>query len=230
MNLTDINNIKLNNNKPREIYFIRHGESIGNKLNLIQGHFDTDLTETGFSQAEHTSRFFAENQDNFNIKFIYSSDLKRTQNTAKPISEKLNLELKIKQELRETSFGKWEGRKSDDVEAEDPENYYKWRNQRPWAPAWCESFENLRKRSFGALKQILAETDNSENNSENNNIIIVSHGTFIYSLISYYSPEYKPPTYNCGINIIQINNNSNNNLEITLKRKNFIAPNVIETA
>ena len=39
------------------LYFIRHGESEGNKIRAFLGHTDLDLTEKGHSQAQNTAEF-----------------------------------------------------------------------------------------------------------------------------------------------------------------------------
>ena len=43
-----------------KIYFIRHGESIGNAQQRFLGHTDLDLTELGYKQAEATAEFLSD--------------------------------------------------------------------------------------------------------------------------------------------------------------------------
>ena len=67
-------------NLKTKIYFIRHGESLGNAARKILGHTDLDLSELGYRQAFAT----AEHLKDIHIDVIYSSDLMRAMHTAEP--------------------------------------------------------------------------------------------------------------------------------------------------
>ena len=86
------------------LYFIRHGESIGNINRICLGHTDLDLTEKGRAQAALAGDALSD------VVFskIYSSDLIRAYNTALPHAEKRGMEIVATKELRELYFGKWE--------------------------------------------------------------------------------------------------------------------------
>lgn len=93
---------------PREkkIIFVRHGQSEANAENIFSGQQDPDLTKLGVQEAEETAQLLA----NVNFQAIFSSDLKRAEQTAKIIAEKTgNIKVSFHEELKEVYGGKLEG-------------------------------------------------------------------------------------------------------------------------
>jgi probable phosphoglycerate mutase len=64
------------------------------------------LNETGRQQAEKIAQALAKAP----IKAIYSSPLERAMETAAPLAQALNLEIKVQPGLSEINFGKWQGK------------------------------------------------------------------------------------------------------------------------
>ncbi len=93
-------------NKSCILYLVRHGETEWNVKRLIQGHKDIPLNEKGKQQAIKLARQLR------NIRFdaIYSSDLKRTSETAELIGIERNLKIITSKSLRERDFGSFAGR------------------------------------------------------------------------------------------------------------------------
>ena len=87
-----------------KLYFIRHGQSIGNLHEIYLGHTDLDLSELGHKQAAAT----AEHLRDVKLDAIYSSDLLRAHNTAVPHAELRGLEINDSVNLREIFLGDWE--------------------------------------------------------------------------------------------------------------------------
>ncbi len=87
------------------LLLVRHGESEWNKVGRYQGHSDTSLSTTGVWQAERLRDRLAGQR----IDAVYSSDLKRALDTAQTVVSKRNLVVVSCQELREISFGEFEG-------------------------------------------------------------------------------------------------------------------------
>ena len=103
------------------IYFVRHGQSIWNKENRIQGHSHCPLSELGISQAENVSVEISK----FPIKYFYSSDLLRARQTAEIIKDKagINLEIVFDSRLREYNTGPaYQGKMLD----ERPKDYHQY--------------------------------------------------------------------------------------------------------
>lgn len=65
------------------LYFIRHGETLLNKLGRVQGRCDSPLTEEGHRSAS----LLRQSLENLNISAVYSSDLPRAYATAEIICQ-----------------------------------------------------------------------------------------------------------------------------------------------
>lgn len=72
----------------KKIYFVRHGESEGNALEIHQSE-STPLTEIGQSQAQMIARRFSKTP----IDLIIASPCMRAQQTARAIADKNNLKI-----------------------------------------------------------------------------------------------------------------------------------------
>lgn len=185
----------------RNIWLVRHAQSLANQAQIIQGQgiLNTKLTKLGLQQAQTTADYFYD--QGLKIQHLYASNLKRAQQTAEIIAQKLSLNLQTEEDLKEADFGKWEGCYFAALAIQDPENYNKWIQDKTWRPSWCESFEDLQKRANVVLQKILAQT--------NQNIIIVSHGGLMAALIASLTDSYgkHPSSHNCGITHLQLINN-----------------------
>lgn len=89
------------------IYLIRHGETIENKQQILQGHLPGHLTEEGIKQAEALKDQLAESAAPFDL--ILVSDLKRTMDTAAIINKRLHLPIIPSALLRERDWGSYTG-------------------------------------------------------------------------------------------------------------------------
>ncbi len=135
---------------------VRHGFSAANQIRRFAGHYDVELTDIGHEQAKRC----AEALKNEKIDAIYSSDLKRAFDTAKPIGEELGLPVIPKETLREIYAGQWEGRLFNDLLEEYPEDYGLWKTD--IGKAACtggESVMQLSERILAALADIAAHHD-----------------------------------------------------------------------
>ncbi len=106
-------------------YIVRHGQTNWNILGKTQGHGNSDLTAKGIEQANELSESIV----NYPIDYIYSSDLGRAVQTAQILGDKLNIEVKETESLREMGFGEWEGLLIDEIKANYANVYTTWRNE-----------------------------------------------------------------------------------------------------
>ena len=106
-------------------YIVRHGQTNWNILGKTQGHGNSDLTAKGIEQATE----LAESIVNYPIDYIYSSDLGRAVQTAQILGDKLNIEVKETEALREMGFGEWEGLLIDEIKSNYASVYTTWRNE-----------------------------------------------------------------------------------------------------
>jgi 2,3-bisphosphoglycerate-dependent phosphoglycerate mutase len=92
-----------------EVVLIRHGSAQHSTpdqpLELIQGQSDPELTELGRDQALAV----AERLSAATPGAIFVTPLRRTQQTAGPLAERLGIEPVVLPELREVYLGDWEG-------------------------------------------------------------------------------------------------------------------------
>ncbi len=103
-----------------KLILIRHGQSEYNLIRRYTGQTDVELTEKGRVQAKITGDYILEN---YKIDEIWSSDLKRAIDTAKPIADALGLEIKTDKRLREIYAGDWQGMLFSEVEEKFAEEY-----------------------------------------------------------------------------------------------------------
>lgn len=92
------------------LYFTRHGKTILNTMDRVQGWADTPLTPNGVEVAEFLGKGLK--AEDINFKAAYSSDLGRARQTAKIILKtKGQGEMTITEvpQIRETNFGSYEG-------------------------------------------------------------------------------------------------------------------------
>src|SRR5664279_1147846 len=92
------------------LYIVRHGQTVDNLENRIQGHTDSPLTKLGVRQAEAVADRLA--SENFSA--IYSSDLGRAIHTAEIIAAKHDLPVQPTPLLRELNLGVAQGLTGDE--------------------------------------------------------------------------------------------------------------------
>lgn len=84
----------------------------------MQGWKNTPLTDTGIKQANQLSQRLS----NVILDAIFTRTSKRAIQTAEIVNRERNLEVYKYDDLREISFGKWEGRTSEEMKRKIREN------------------------------------------------------------------------------------------------------------
>lgn len=162
-----------------ELYFVRHGKTEWNLEGKYQGgHGDSPL----LPESLHDISLLAKRLQNTKIYHMYSSPLPRAKTTAETLIKDLKhqIPLSIVRDLREFDLGIMEGRKFSELEEEMPEVIYAFRNDPAnydYGLIRGESFEKVAERTTKAVKKIVAEND------EQSNIVIVSHGAALVTMI-----------------------------------------------
>lgn len=159
--------------KLQRLFFIRHGQSEWNKLNMIQGQKNTILTEFGKKQAQSIGNRLL-NED---IDIIYTSDLERAYATAKIISNVINKPLISSEFIREINFGPWEGITIKEIKEKYKDEYSIWLKEPDKLN--INGIETLQTVQDRAMKYI----DYIINENKGKNIAIVSHGALLKVLI-----------------------------------------------
>jgi probable phosphoglycerate mutase len=92
------------------------------------------------------------------IEAVYSSDLQRVYETAEIATAGSGLPIHRTADLREASFGTWQGKRWADVEREFPKEVANYRRDYGhYAPPGGESLTSLRRRSAGAFQRIVGD-------------------------------------------------------------------------
>jgi broad specificity phosphatase PhoE len=146
------------------IFLARHGESDWNVEKRFQGHSDRPLTERGRQQAHALADLVAFEE----IEAVYTSPLKRAQETAEIVAATAGLEPVELPELREVDTGSWSGLSRADVEARFPEGFARWRSG---GSGWedGESYEEMAERVIRALRTIAEDHPDGR-------VLVISHG------------------------------------------------------
>jgi len=180
----------------KNILLIRHGQSEWNKLNLFTGFKNIELSEQGIDEANKAGQNFK----NLNIKFdiVFTSELKRAQETAKIILKNLDQwdhlygEGKIITDIKlnERDYGDLTGlNKKETADKFGEEQVHKWRRGYSDQPPNGESLEDVVRR----VKIYFEETINPAiQSADNNNILIAAHGNSLRALLivmNIYDPS-----------------------------------------
>lgn len=157
----------------KKLILVRHGESEYNAKGIIQGHIDTDLTPKGIIQAHLLA---LELKSKFNIKKIFSSDLRRAYRTAYIIGDNIGLDIIKDNRLREMYFGDWEGKSYQEIFQNKKDYFYKWlKNPIKYPLPSQEKKEDFFKRISNFLNDILKLKEEE--------IAIVGHGGSIQAIL-----------------------------------------------
>ena len=141
-----------------QILFIRHGETDWNRIRRIQGHLDIPLATTGVEQAQRLARRFADEAgQGGRLDAIYSSDLQRAQQTARPIAAALGLPLQLREGLRERQYGAFQGYDKEEIAERYPDEYEHWQTRDAgFAPPAGESMRAFYHRVMDAIAPLVA--------------------------------------------------------------------------
>ena len=149
-----------------EITIVRHGETMWNVEQRIQGQHNSKLTENGTLQAELVGKALVKRE--FDV--LISSDLERAAETAGIINKQLSLPLTYNANLRERSFGILEGKTLSEIKKQYPHEYTSYKSREPkFVIPEGESIEQLFVRVTSAIEEIARKYQNEK-------VLIVSHG------------------------------------------------------
>lgn len=105
--------------EPGAWYLVRHGQTTWNKNRRIQGHANIPLSEQGKLQIAALARRIHDRR----FAAIYASDLDRTIHSARILAGSAETPVEPVPDLREFSYGEWEGLMIEEVETRDPHRF-----------------------------------------------------------------------------------------------------------
>ena len=179
------------------VLLIRHGQSKGNAERRFGGHTATPLSARGHRQAELTARTLRSES----LTAIYSSDLARAMETARPLSNLTGLPVHGTSAFRERSVGVMEGLTFEDAAQQHPEQYAALlRRDFEHVLEGGESYRQLLDRAWQKLDELIMQNHGGK-------IAVFSHtGTIcilaLHLMGALDAPELKPvwiSSANCGI-------------------------------
>jgi probable phosphoglycerate mutase len=169
------------------VLLIRHGQSQGNAERRFGGHTATPLSARGRNQAAATARTLKSES----LTAIYSSDLARAMDTAKPLANMTGLPVQGTSAFRERSVGVMEGLTFEDAAQQHPEQYAALlRRDFEYVLSGGESYRQLLDRARQKLDEIIEEHRGGK-------IAVFSHtGTIcilaLHLMGALDAPELKP--------------------------------------
>lgn len=161
-----------------EIYIIRHGETVWNAKNLLQGSTDIELNEYGRALAGETG----ENLENVHFDKIYSSPLIRAYETACLIRGHRNIPIIRDERIRELCFGIHEGHNFKKLleDESDPFHYFFEHPELYRAPEQGETLEHICERAADFMKEVIEPQA-----KELERVMIVAHGAMNKALMCH---------------------------------------------
>ena len=188
---------------------MRHGETIWNQKRLLQGSTDINLNESGRELATRTAIQLSD----VNFDIIFCSPLKRALETASIMKGDRNISIFTDNRIKELGFGFYEGLNVDDLlnDTACPFHHFFDNPDLYLAPSDGETLEQLISRGKSFMKDIIEPMENTYSR-----ILIVAHGAMNKAILAYVKNLEVKDFWsgglqaNCGISIIQLNNNAYN--------------------
>ncbi len=154
------------------LFLVRHGQTAWNILGKAQGHADIPLDPMGLSQAQSLGESFGPPR----VDRILSSDLLRAKQTAEPLGLATGAPIAFRTDLRERSFGEWEGKPFEGLyHVMDEQANRDGVSALRVRPPGGESFADV----WARLGAIYAEIINADDN-----LAVVSHGGTLSLLLA----------------------------------------------
>lgn len=182
-----------------KIFFVRHGKDDDGYRG---GWSDFDLIPEGKEQAERLARHLKENNGEYRIRRIISSDLQRALSTARFIAEELDLPVREESRLREINNGDLAGMPNDEALEKYPGLFFSsLQMDEPYPNG--ESPAGFYTRIKNWFDEFTARCNNT-----NDNILVVTHGgviNIIYYLVNGMEWSNKNSAFkteNCGVYIL----------------------------
>ena len=151
------------------IDLIRHGSPIGGKM--YRGHsIDHPLSEQGWQQMRDSIGDYDQWDQ------IISSPMIRCSDFAEEVSHTHNIPLQIIDNLKEVSFGAWEGKNARDIERQEYLDFY--HDPLNNRPAGSEPLEDFINRVVQSWKSILKE-------HHGKHLLIVAHAGVIRAIVAH---------------------------------------------
>lgn len=173
----------------RNLYFVRHGQTIWNVENKICGATDIALTEEGHRQAEELGEEIR--RQGIKADEILYSPLIRAADTARHISEITGIPARVEPRLKEQNFGKYES---------TPRNGKEFQEAKRQFISGYEGGESM----FRLAQRIYNLLDEIRDDKEERTYILVAHNGIARVVNSYFHEMTNEEYASFGIKNCQI--------------------------
>lgn len=153
-------------------YLARHGETHWNRIGLLQGQLESDLTELGKEQAMMLAKTLSDK----NINHIYSSSLSRARETAEICAQQFIKPVQVCDKLVERHFGILQGKSFEELK-QDSKYDSLWTDSIVFEPEGGESAEASATRLLESLTNIAAKRIGDS-------VLCISHGDIIRNFLN----------------------------------------------
>lgn len=148
-----------------KLYFLRHGQTTCSRENFFCGSLDPELTSEGQEMAHAFSIAYGSTP----WSAIFSSPMKRTKATAQPLCDAVQMQMELRDGLKEIHYGKWEGLSAETVSRDYHDDYILWSADPAWyPPTGGELAVAIASRALQAIEEIKLRY-------QSGNVLIVSH-------------------------------------------------------
>lgn len=145
---------------------VRHGETDWNAEKRIQGHLDIPLNAAGLSQSQATADGLSE----LTFRAVYSSDLRRSWQTAEIVASRLGIPLHAQPGLRERHSGVLEGMTIEELAQTHPAAHARYLDRDPdYTFGTGESMRVFSARVVGSVESLIAS-------HLGGSLLLVTHG------------------------------------------------------
>ena len=157
-----------------KLYLIRHAEAEGNLYRIAHGHCNGLITNyRGYQQIDALRERFRD----VDIDAVYSSDLYRTQITARAIWLPKSLPLQLEPAFREICMGPWEDHTWHELNVKYPEEMYNFNRRADlWRVPGAETAQQVVDRFIPALERVARR-------HEGGAVAVFSHGMALRTVL-----------------------------------------------
>jgi probable phosphoglycerate mutase len=155
-------------------FLVRHGRTHWNVEGRAQGHVDVELDELGRAQTASAIERLAREP----LALVLSSDLCRARALAEPLAERLGAPLELAAEIRERSYGAWEGQLFADLRAREDEEVARGHTRVERRPPDGESISDVFERVAKVEARVRDELGRARS------LAVIAHGGSLSCLLA----------------------------------------------
>lgn len=163
---------------PTTLILVRHGVTPHTAAKRFSGGLastNPGLSDEGRDQVRATAEWLAPLADR--IDAVVASPVRRTQESAEILAERLGRAIEVEPGFAEMEFGVWDGLTFTEVGERFPEELTTWLGSLDHAPGGGESFRTVQARVRAGLARVLEA-------HEGRTVVVVSHVTPIKTLVA----------------------------------------------